>query len=81
MDQPYYVGYTVDGQPVGLDPNGDIEAGPVTYWHVEDIKTALADLRAAGAEEVQGVKDVGDGKLIAKVRDKNGTTLGLIQPS
>jgi hypothetical protein len=30
---------------------------------------------------VQEVKDVGDGKLIATVRDKDGTVLGLLQPA
>jgi predicted enzyme related to lactoylglutathione lyase len=81
MDQPYYVGYTTGSQHVGLDPNGDTTAGPVMYWHVQDISAALRDLLAAGAEQVQEVKDVGNGKLTATVRDQNGTTLGLLQPS
>jgi predicted enzyme related to lactoylglutathione lyase len=83
VDQPYYVGYTTGGQHVGLDPNGHAQGltGPVMYWHVDDIRKALDQLLAAGAEEVQGVKDVGNGKLIATVRDKDGTTVGLLQPS
>lgn len=48
---------------------------------MDNIEAALDDLLAAGAEEVQGVKDVGDGKLIATVRDKDGATLGLLQPA
>ncbi len=51
------------------------------YWHVDDIRKTLDQLLAAGAEQVQGVKDVGDGKLIATVRDKDGTTVGILQPS
>ncbi|RSM52622.1 glyoxalase [Actinoplanes sp. ATCC 53533] len=83
VDQPYYVGYTAGGQHVGLDPQGHARGltGPVMYWHVADIKMALDELLAAGAEEVQGVKDVGDGKLIATVRDRDGATLGLLQPA
>ncbi|MEU8230839.1 hypothetical protein AB0C12_14695 [Actinoplanes sp. NPDC048967] len=54
---------------------------PVMYWPVTDIRTALPGLLAAGAEQVQEVKDVGDGKLIATVRDKDGTVLGLLQPA
>jgi predicted enzyme related to lactoylglutathione lyase len=83
MDQPYYVGYTVGGQHLGLDPNGHAQGttGPTMYWHVEDIKQAVTDLLTAGADEVQGIKDVGEGKLIATVRDKDGTTIGLLQPS
>ena len=40
---PYYVGFNVDGQHVGLDPNGHSQGmtGPVGYWHVDDIKTTL----------------------------------------
>ena len=79
MDQPYYVGYTAGGQHIGLDPNG--RTGPVMYWPVADIRTALDGLLAAGAEQVQEVKDMGDGKLIATVRDKDGTVLGLLQPA
>jgi len=83
VDQPYYVGYTAGAQHVGLDPKGHERGltGPVMYWHVDDIKAALDVLLVAGAEEVQGVKDVGDGKLIATVRDKDGATLGLLQPA
>jgi predicted enzyme related to lactoylglutathione lyase len=81
MDQPYYVGYTTGSQHVGLDPNGDTGAGPVMYWHVDDIKTTLTGLLTAGAEELQGVKDVGNGKLTATVRDKDGATIGLLQPA
>ena len=40
MDQPYYVGYKVGDQDIGLDPHGHSKGmtGPVGYWHVEDIK-------------------------------------------
>ena len=83
MDQPYYVGYTVGAQHLGLDPNGHAQGqtGPVMYWHVDDITSALDQLLAAGAEEVHGIKDVGGGKLIATVRDRDGSTVGLLQPA
>src|SRR6266851_3873306 len=35
-DQPYYVGYNVDGFEVGLAP-GDVAGGPVAYVDVEDL--------------------------------------------
>src|ERR1700759_1361863 len=40
MDQPYYVQYNVDGQQIGLDPNGHAQGftGPINYWSVDDIK-------------------------------------------
>ena len=83
MDQPYYVGYRVAGQDVGLDPNGHAQGmtGPLSYWHVDDIKGTLGELVAAGATVRQDVKDVGGGKLIAAVTDADGNAIGLIQPA
>jgi hypothetical protein len=47
-DSPYYVGWTVDGQEVGLVPGGDRQGlvGPTPYWHVDDI-AATSSPRAA----------------------------------
>ncbi|MER6943738.1 glyoxalase [Nonomuraea sp. NPDC000554] len=83
MDQPYYVGFNVAGQDVGLDPHGHDKGmtGPVAYWHVEDVQASLQALLEAGAEQLQDVKDVGGGKLIASVRDADGNVIGLIQPA
>jgi predicted enzyme related to lactoylglutathione lyase len=83
MDEPYYVGFNVDGQDVGLDPNGHSHGmtGPVGYWHVDDLARSLDQLVAAGAEVQQPVRDVGGGKLIATVTDSDGNVLGLLQPT
>ena len=83
MDQPYYVGFNVAGQDVGLDPNGHSQGltGAFGYWHVADIRSSIRALLAAGAESLQAVKDVGGGKLIASVKDADGTVIGLIQPA
>lgn len=79
MDQPYYVGFKVDGQDVGLDPHGH-EHGMTAYWHVDDVRASLQGLLDAGAEELQEVKDVGGGRLIAAVKDPDGNVIGLLQP-
>jgi predicted enzyme related to lactoylglutathione lyase len=81
MDEVYYVGFNVEGQDVGLDPNGHRNGmtGPVGYWHVEDINKSLEELVAAGAESEQPVRDVGGGKLIATVKDVDGNVVGLLQ--
>lgn len=83
MDEPYYVGYDVDGQDVGLDPNGHRQGmtGPVTYWHVDDIEARVQTLVDAGASVQHEVKDVGGGKLIALVTDADGNVIGLVQPA
>jgi predicted enzyme related to lactoylglutathione lyase len=80
-DAPYYVGYTVEGQHIGLLPNGHAQGmtGPVGYWHVDDIKTSLEALLAAGAKTQQEINNVGGGRLIASVTDPDGNVIGLIQ--
>ena len=77
-DSPYYVGYRVGDQEVGLDPNGT-SAGPIAYHEVTDIKASLQALLDAGAQLQQDVKDVGYGRLIATVTDAADSTIGLMQ--
>jgi predicted enzyme related to lactoylglutathione lyase len=80
-DEPYYVGYKAAGQDIGLDPNGHGTGmtGPVPYWHVDDLRGRLAALLAAGAELLQDARDVGNGRLIASVKDADGNLVGLLQ--
>lgn len=80
---PYYVGYKVGGQDIGLDPNGHSTGltGPLAYHHVDDVAASLQALLDAGAQLVQPVKDVGGGKQIATVKDADGNLIGIIQHS
>ncbi|MEV7095292.1 VOC family protein [Amycolatopsis sp. NPDC051045] len=80
-DAPYYVGYDTEGQHIGLVPNGAQQGmtGPVTYWHVTDIKAKLAEVTAAGATVKDEPKDVGTGRLVATFTDADGNVLGLLQ--
>lgn len=82
-DEPYYVGYKVEGQDIGLDPNGHKQGmtGPVAYHGVEDIKATVQALVDAGAQVAQDVRDVGGGRLIATVTDTEGNAIGLLQDS
>ena len=82
-DSPYYVQFDLGDQRLGLDPNGHARGfpGSVGYWQVDDIKARVQELLAAGAEEHEGVKDVGGGTLIASVKDADGNVIGLIQPA
>jgi catechol 2,3-dioxygenase-like lactoylglutathione lyase family enzyme len=57
-DTPYYIGFRVGDQEIGLDPHGHRGAGAVPYY---------------------GVDDVGDGKLVASVKDTDGNAIGLVQ--
>ena len=77
-DAPYYVGYDVEGQHIGLVPGGDMTS-PVAYWHVADIEAKLAEVTAAGATLKESPRDVGGGRLVATVTDPDGNVLGLLQ--
>ncbi len=74
---PYYVGYRVGDQEVGLDPNSKV--GPVAYTDVDDIQASVEEMTNAGAEIVQEVTDVARGLLVAQVKDPNGNVVGLRQ--
>jgi predicted enzyme related to lactoylglutathione lyase len=80
-DAPYYVGYDVAGQHIGLVPNrgSDGMTAPVAYWHVADIEGKLAEVTAAGAVVKDPAHDVGGGRLVATFTDPDGNVLGLLQ--
>jgi len=80
-DMPYYVGFRVGDQEIGLDPNAHAQGitGPIGYWPVNDIAASLQSLQDAGWQIQQPVKDVGGGMLIAIVNDTEGNFIGLRQ--
>lgn len=80
-DSPYYVGFDAGGQHIGLVPRGGPQdmTSPVAYWHVSDIEAKLAEVTAAGATVREPAHDVGGGRLVATVADRDGNVLGLLQ--
>ena len=80
-DQPYYVGYRVGDQEVGLDPNGHAQGmtGPVSYWDVDDLEKTVAGLVEAGGTLSAPARDVGGGMLIATVTDADANPIGIRQ--
>src|ERR1044071_1354360 len=82
FDQPFYVGFSVGGYELGLDPDtGGVTAGnnAVAYWGVPDAKAAGARLLELGAREQSAVRDVGEGILVGTYRDPFGNVIGIIQ--
>ncbi len=77
-DQPYYVGFRVGDQEIGLDPHGH-QHGLTPYYHVNDIKKSLQSLADAAAQVIQEAKDVGGGRLTGIVKDADGNIIGLVQ--
>jgi predicted enzyme related to lactoylglutathione lyase len=79
FDEPFYVGFNVGGYELALDPDGDVAAGPRTYWGVADADVALQRLLDAGAAIGEGVRDVGDGIRVATASDPAGSVIGIIE--
>ena len=80
-DSPYYVGFKVGDQEIGLDPNGHRAGatGSPRLLGGRRHRGSCASLPDAGAQTQQEVKDVGRGKLIAIVKDADGNLIGLTQ--
>lgn len=77
-EQPYYVGFKVDDQDIGLVPNNP-EGTVTAFYHVDDIKNSLQILIGGGASIIQDIKNVGGDRLIASVKDKDDNIIGLVQ--
>lgn len=85
FDQPYYVGYNIGGYELGLTPdktesNSKIE-GVITYWGVMNAKESFQKLLDSGAVEHEKLQDVGEGILVAAVKDPFGNVFGIIENS
>jgi predicted enzyme related to lactoylglutathione lyase len=80
-DEPYYVGYSVDGQEIALDPNGHRKGltGATPYWSVDDLEATVAALTAAGATVSQKPTAVGGGRTVAVLADADGNMIGVMQ--
>lgn len=78
-DEPAYVGFHVGGFELGLWPAGDPALGPVAYWGVDNIDTALSELLALGATALGNIEDVGEATRMIQVRAPMGEVFGLIE--
>jgi catechol 2,3-dioxygenase-like lactoylglutathione lyase family enzyme len=76
-DQPYYVGYDVDGFEVGLAPQGAATGGPVAYADVDDLDDARQRLLTAGASERDAPRQVAPGMRVCVLADADGNPIGL----
>lgn len=78
---PYYVGYDVEGQHVGLVPGGGPQGmtSPVAYWEVADLDAKLAEVTAAGGTVTEPAREVGGGRRVATFTDPDGNVLGVLQ--
>lgn len=82
FDEPFYVGFSVGGFELGLDPDmtGVTHGtGHVAYWGVPDCAAEYRRLIGLGATPLQEPQDVGGGIVIAAVNDPFGNPFGIIQ--
>jgi predicted enzyme related to lactoylglutathione lyase len=82
FDEPFYVGFDINGYELGLDPSMDnISAGnhSESYWAVESARAAADKFIALGATLVQDVTNVGGSIHVAIVADPFGNHIGFIQ--
>jgi catechol 2,3-dioxygenase-like lactoylglutathione lyase family enzyme len=75
-DQPYYVGYNVDGFEVSLAP-GDVAGGPVAFADVEDLDATRSTLLGTGATERDAPRRVAPEARICVLADADGNPIGL----
>jgi predicted enzyme related to lactoylglutathione lyase len=83
FDQPFYVGFSVNGYELGLDPDPAStpggKSGSVTYWGVSNAQSSFERLIKLGAKERSAVQDVGSGIKVATVFDPFGNIFGIIE--
>jgi predicted enzyme related to lactoylglutathione lyase len=75
-NEPYYVGYNVDGFEVGLNPGGE-GGGPVVFADVADLDATREALLAAGATERDAPRQVAPGARVCVLADTEGNPIGL----
>jgi predicted enzyme related to lactoylglutathione lyase len=82
FDEPFYVGFNINGAELGLDPDmTGVENGnhSIAYWAVENIENCVDRLITAGAVLTHAVNEVGGGIKVAVVNDLWGNAVGLIE--
>ena len=83
FDEPFYVGFNVDGHELGLDPDVSKRppggSGVIGYWRVDDINAAWQHLTTIGAISIELPHSVGVDLQTSIVADPFGNYIGLIQ--
>lgn len=82
FDEPFYVGFDVNGCELGLDPDlTSIKDGnhTVSYWSVEDIDAAVKKATSLDAHIITPVTNVGGAIYTAVVEDPFGNYIGFIK--
>jgi predicted enzyme related to lactoylglutathione lyase len=82
FDEPFYVGFNIGGFEFGLHPTDKpvITGNNITaYWGVEDAARSFETLVAKGGEVYEPLQDVGEGIIVAAIKDPFGNLFGIIK--
>jgi predicted enzyme related to lactoylglutathione lyase len=82
FDQPFYVGFNVEGYELGLVPDEKAatqrDSTGIAYWGVADAKATYDRLLKMGATAHEPIQDVGEGIIVGAVTDPFGNIFGVI---
>lgn len=82
FDEPFHVGFEIAGYELGLQPEEKTDATKTanieTYWGVEDAKAEFERFISLGATAHEEPQEVGDGIVVATVKDPWENVIGLI---
>jgi len=79
FDEPFYVGFDINGYELGINPKASASIGPVAYLRVENIVRAFSDFIDNGCSIVGGISDVGADIQVGELRNPDGQVFGVIQ--
>jgi len=82
FDQPYYVGFNIEGFELGLCPDQEgenFDNNTIAYWGVKDATATYKYLLENGSIANEELKDVGEGILLGTVIDPAGNVFGIIE--
>lgn len=82
FDMPFYVGFNIGGYELGLQPDEKNQTGKTeniqTYWGVNDVQASYERMVLLGAASFQPAQDVGEGIIVAAVKDPWDNIIGII---
>jgi predicted enzyme related to lactoylglutathione lyase len=83
FDEVFYVGFDIQGYELGLvpdddEPNVKKSTNVVVYWGVDSIQEEFDRLLVLGATVFENPENVGDGVMVATVKDPWQNVLGII---
>jgi len=82
FDEPFYVGFSVGGFELGLDPDAEgVKVGDnlLVYWGVENAKETFEELLKKGATAHSEPQNVGGNIVVGSVYDPFGNIFGIIE--